>query len=43
MNIRTMAEADAPAAIELWRSSEGVGLSEGDTVEGVPLVSSSVT
>lgn len=35
MNIRAMTEADVPATIDLWRSSEGVGLSEGDTVDGV--------
>src|SRR5689334_17281496 len=35
MNIRAMTEADVPATIDLWRSSDGVGLSEGDTVDGV--------
>lgn len=33
MLIRSMIAEDIPAAIELWRTCEGVGLSEGDTPE----------
>lgn len=35
MNVRPMSDSDVGAVLELWQSCEGVGLSEGDTREGV--------
>lgn len=35
MNVRPMTNDDRGAVLELWRSCEGVGLSEGDTLEGL--------
>ena len=35
MHTRNMTAADLPRVFALWRECEGVGLSEGDTIEGI--------
>lgn len=35
MNVRPTIESDFGAVLELWRTCDGVGLSEGDTPEGL--------